>query len=267
MLVRLFLIFFLIFLQKIYSQECFILNYGEGVFQKNFINEIKKIKNPYCSSYKEIKLTGDDIIDRENLQQIKEGIVFCLTDNAARFCKELKKLNVIGLFISREIEYSKNFKVLSFYPNLDNFFKTLKDLNLNKILIIFSTDSSEKALHIFAKAKEKGIKAESIKVENMADISFKVLKIIKDYDAILIPVDKTYFDKEIIKMLVEIAHKEEKKLIAFLDLFLSYGVDYSFQPDMNIFVKEAIELLNKRENKGIFEISEIFFKEKRGEAK
>lgn len=262
------IVFFLAFfsLQNSFSQECFILSYGEGNLQKKFIQEIKKIKSSSCLSFKEIKLTGDEIVDRETIYHLTEGIVFCLTDNSAKFCKDLKNQNVIGVFISNEIEYAKKFKVLSFYPNLDKFINILKELNLNKILIIFSDNSSEKAMHIFSKAKEKRIVIEALKVEKAIDVSFKILKVLKDYDAIIVPIDKTYFDKELIEMVSEASHKNGKKVIAFLDLFLDYGADYSFQPEIETIAKEAFNLINRKEDKGIFEITEITFKE-RGETK
>lgn len=257
-------IFLILLAQKIYCQECFVLNYGEGKFSKKFINELKKIRNPFCSSIKEIKITGDEIIDKGNISELKEGVLFCLTDNSVNLCKGLKNLNVIGAFISKETEYARYFKVLSFYPNLDRFFDFLNEKNLKKLIIVFSYDSSEKAMHIFSKAKEKNLQVEPVKIEKILDISLKISKIIENYDGIIIPIDKTYFDKELIKELVKTAHSNEKKLISFLDLFLDYGIDYSFEIEPSVLANEAIKLIEKKEKAGLFEVSEISFKERKG---
>lgn len=258
------LIFFFLFLQKVYSQECYILNYGEGNLQKKFIEELKKSKNPLCSFYKEIKLTGDDIVDKGNLSDIKEGVVFCLTDNSARLCKNLKNINSLGIFISKELEYSKFFKVISFYPSLEIFFDTIKDIGLKSLIIIYSSESSERALHFFAKAKEKNIKMEPVKVEKTIDISLKLAKIIENYEAIIIPVDKIYFDKEFLSAFVEFANSKGKKIISFLDLFLDYGAQFSFEIKPEDYIKEAIEVLSNGEKTGLYEVKKVSFKEKRG---
>jgi len=192
--------------------------------------------------------------------EVKEGNLFCFTETSAKYCKDFKNLNVLGVFIPSEVEYSKYFNVLSFYPLWEKTFDLLNEFNLKKLVIIFSQEIAEKAMHISSKAKEKGIEIKPINIEKQIDVSLKLSKVLKDFDGIIIPIDKTYFDKDLIEMVVETAHRENKKVLAFLELFLDYGVDYVFEIELKEAVKEAFQILAKKQKKGLFEVSSFVIK-------
>lgn len=256
------LIALLVFPPLLAAGECLIIK-GKG---SDMIAraEAALLKNaaPPCATWKEVEITGDALADYARVQQtVQEGdTVVAMGTDAAKTVMGLKKVRKIGLLIPNGPECACCMQVISLYPALPQVYKYLKDRTYTSLLLLYTSETAERAFHLSMKGREFGLEIKPVAVESPLDVPTRLRKGLDKAQGVLIAIDPKFFDEGFLKLMMEEIRRSGKPAFAFLKVFLDYGAEVAFTVEEADMAREVMTRLKGPAETGIVEVGSVTVK-------
>lgn len=240
--------FFFFFISKIFSQ-CIIVKSDESEISRELEKALKAVPNDLCMNWKTINITKDYTTDQWQIrQEIKNASAFfAIGYEPANLIVDLRHPKKIGFFLPESQKFLKKMDVVSIYPEFSKVINFLKEKNYKNMLLLFSKGSASDAFLIHLKAKEMGANFDPFELNSIIDISQKFREKIQKADGLILTIDQTFYNEEILKMILKEALEKNKLVFSFLKSFLKYGVNGVFYAEMEEIAKTGIYNLKDKD--------------------
>jgi len=244
------------------AQECLIVK-GKG---SDMIGRIEaallKGAAPPCAAWKTLEISGDALADFAKVQQAARevDIVVALGTDAAKGVRSLKKNRKVGLMIPNGLECACCMQVISLYPDLRQVYGYLKKRTFTSLVLVYTSETAEKAFHLSMTGREMGMDVTPVAVESPLDVPTRLRKGLDKAQGVLIAIDPKFFDEEFLKLMMDEIRRSGKPVFAFLKVFLDHGADVAFTVEEADMAREVMARLKEPPENGIFEVKSFFVK-------